>query len=265
MNLSDRPIGVFDSGVGGLTVLKALRRRLPGESLIYFGDTAHVPYGSKSREAVTGFSRSISRYLVGEGVKMIVVACNTASAMALETLRRELPVPMIGVIEPGARAAAKISPKGRVGVIGTEGTVASHAYRDALRRIDRYLTVVEASCPLFVPLVEEGWWNGPITSAVARRYLAPLKKRKLDSLILGCTHYPLLKGLLGKVMGKSLRLVDSAEETAREVQAHLGDVGASRGKPRHRFVASDAPQRFAVLARRLLGVAVSEVEVVRFD
>lgn len=264
---AQRPIGVFDSGVGGLTVLRALKRRLPGERLVYFGDSAHVPYGSKSREAVTAFSRTISRYLVGEGVKMVVVACNTASAMALQALRRELPVPVVGVIEPGARAAARLARKGRVGVIGTEGTVSSHAYREALRGIDPGVSVEETACPLFVPLVEEGWWKGRITRAVAERYLAPLRRRRLDALILGCTHYPLLKGVLRQIVGKDVVLVDSAEETALEVARILDREGLRRVGRRgmYRFIASDAPERFRVVARRLLGMAVPRVEVVRFD
>ena len=263
----DSPIGVFDSGIGGLTVLKALQRRLPRESFIYFGDTAHLPYGSKSKEAVTAFSRHITRWLVEHGVKMVVVACNTASAMALDALESELPVPVVGVIEPGARAAASITRSRSIGVIGTEGTVASHAYRKAVHAVDPALKVIEAPCPLFVPLVEEGWWNGSITRAVAARYLAPLRKNGLDAVILGCTHYPLLKPVLRSLLGRGIALVDSGEEAAREVEETLERRGLRRRSSggKARFVVSDAPQRFKVLARRFLGRSVPDVDVKRFD
>ena len=258
---------MFDSGIGGLTVFKALQRRLPRESLIYFGDWAHIPYGTKSREAVTGFSLGIGRWLVRQRVKMIVVACNTASAFALDALKRELPVPVLGVIEPGARAALRVGRGAKVGVIGTEGTVASHAYRKALRKLSPRLGVVESACPLFVPLVEEGWWDGDVTREVARRYLAPLKRERLGALILGCTHYPLLKPVIRGAVEGRVALVDSAEETAREAAATLAREGLAGTGPRGtpRFVTSDAPERFKLLARRLLGVAVPRVELKRID
>jgi glutamate racemase len=261
-----RPIGVFDSGVGGLTVFKALRDRLPAESLVYFGDTAHLPYGAKSAEAVRHYSLQIGRFLVGRGIKLLVVACNTASAVALDALRSALPVPVVGVIEPGAKAAVRASRTGSIGVIGTEATVASRAYEAALRSLRPRVRILSSPCPVFVPIVEEGWWDDPIAEAVAKRYLAPLTKGRLDTLILGCTHYPLLKKVIGHAMGAKVELVDSAEETAREVESLLtADHLLSDAKPSYSFYASDAPDRFKKLAKRLLGLAVQRVQVQRFD
>ncbi len=260
-----RPIGVFDSGLGGLTVFKALSRRLPGEDLVYFGDTAHVPYGSKSAEEVERCSLAAARFLMGKRVKALVVACNTSSALALPRLRRELPVPVIGVIEPGARAAASASRGGRVGVIGTEATVLSGAYPAALRIALPGAKVKAAACPLFVPLVEEGWWGGPVALETARRYLSPIKRFGVDTLILGCTHYPLLKGVIGRVMGPGVRLVDSAVEVSREAARQLEAMGLRRdGTPRRgrwSFYASDAPPRVLRLARRWLGAGELRVEL----
>ncbi len=255
--LRDRPIGVFDSGLGGLTVFKALSRRLPRENLVYFGDTAHVPYGSKSAEEVERCSLAAARFLITKRIKALVVACNTSSALALRRLRRELPVPVIGVIEPGARAAAAESRGRKIGVIGTEATVLSGAYPRAIRKAFPGARIKTAACPLFVPLVEEGWWSGPVALGVARRYLAPLKRYGVDTLILGCTHYPLLKGVIGRVMGRGVRLVDSAQEVSREAERLLADLGLGRAGPARRgrwsFFASDAPQRVLRLSRRWLG------------
>jgi glutamate racemase len=261
------PIGVFDSGIGGLTVLRSLERRMPGESLIYFGDTAHVPYGSKSPEAVARYSTAVARFLAAKGVKLLVVACNTSSAVALEAVRRAVKVPVIGVIVPGARAAAALGAR-RVGVIGTEATVRSGAYPRALRAAGSRARAESAACPLFVPLVEEGWWDGLVTETVARRYAAPLKRARVDALILGCTHYPVLKPVLSRVMGKGVRLVDSAEETAREAERELLRLGlrsSRKGRGRREFYASDAPQRFLRLARRLLGRRVERVRLHAFE
>lgn len=262
-----RPIGVFDSGVGGLTVFQAIARRLPQESLVYFGDTAHLPYGNKSREAVTRFSVEVARFLKGHDIKLLVVACNTASALALPKLRREVGVPVIGVIEPGARAAAQATNTGRVGIIATQATVASGAYQAALRRLLPRVRPVAKPCPLFVPLVEEGWWKHPVTAAVAREYLRPVIRERVDTLILGCTHYPLLKPALSKVVGRGVRLIDSAEATAAEVDRRLESAQMRRrgGKGSRRFFASDGPERFLSLAKRLLGVSADKVTIWRFD
>jgi glutamate racemase len=262
---STAPIGVFDSGIGGLTVVRELARQLPGESIIYFGDTARVPYGPKSPDTVRRYSQEISSWLGAQGVKAIVVACNTATAHALETLRQTLPIPVIGVVEPGARAATKASPSGRIGVIGTAGTIASGAYERAIRAIDPGATIVVQACPLFVPLVEEGWLDTPATRLIAQEYLAPLIARQVDTLVLGCTHYPLLKPLLAATVGAGVRLIDSAEETAAETRRVL-EAGGLRAPatatPRHRFAASDDPERFLHQGQRFLGAAIECVEQV---
>jgi len=260
-----RPLGVFDSGIGGLTVFRELLRLLPDEELLYFGDVARLPYGNKSKEGVTRFSREIAHFLLEKDVKAIVVACNTASAHALATLEQELPVPVVGVIESGARAAAKHTASGRVGVIATAGTVRSGAYTRALAAQRADLTVTERACPLFVPLVEEGWTEHAVTRQVAHEYLAPLEGHGLDTLILGCTHYPLLKGVIGDEMGSDVTLVDSGEETARTV----GELLAARGlsaplgrTPAHAIFLSDLPVAFEQTAVRFLGRALPPVEVV---
>ncbi|MEK7234532.1 MAG: glutamate racemase [Elusimicrobiota bacterium] len=262
------PIGVFDSGLGGLTVFKVLARRMPEESLIYFGDTAHVPYGSKSPEAIMRFSSEVAKFLVGRGIKLLVVACNTSSAWALPAIRKAVKVPVIGVIEPGARGAIGVSRGGRIGIIGTEATVKSGAYEKTIKALKKNTRTTSVACPLFVPLVEEGWWSGTVVEAVARRYLAPLKSAHVDTVILGCTHYPCLKPIFARVLGSRVRLIDSAEETARETETVLCDLGlrAPRGdRGRREFYASDAPERFKRLARRMLGSGVTTVKAHSFD
>jgi glutamate racemase len=266
-SLADRPIGIFDSGLGGLTVFQALSRRMPEENLIYFGDTAHVPYGSKSRETVTRYSLEVARFLAGKHIKVLVVACNTSSALALGAVARSLDVPVLGVIQPGAAAAAAATRSGRVGVIGTEATIASGAYPAALRSRRPGVRVASAACPLFVPLVEEGWWGHQATALVARRYLSGLKRSGIDTLVMGCTHYPLLKGVLRRVMGPGVRLIDSAEQTALKTEQLLLSLGLRRsgGRGQRRFFVSDAPARFLKLARRLLRVRIAAVELHAFD
>jgi glutamate racemase len=245
-------IGVFDSGVGGLTVVAALRRRLPNESILYLGDTARLPYGSKSPETVTRYTERNIDFLTGRGVKAVVVACNTASALALPHIQP--PVPTWGVIEPGARRAAAVS-RGRVGVIATEATVRSDAYAKALRQERGDLEILSRPCPLFVPLVEEGWTDDPVTEEVARRYLEPLLAAKVDTLVLGCTHYPLLVPVLERVAGPDVTLVDSAEQVAEAVAAGLAETGleAHGGGPGHHLCVTDAGENFQRLARRILG------------
>jgi glutamate racemase len=261
-----RPIGVFDSGIGGLTVFKELARRLPEEDLIYFGDTAHIPYGSKTPQAVQRYSLAVARFLEQQGIKAMVVACNTSSALALPVLQKSLKVPVIGVIEPGARAAARVSRGGAIGVIGTEATVNSGAYVKALKRVLARPKTISQACPLFVPLIEEGWWSHPATAGVAREYLAALKTRRLDTLILGCTHYPLLKDILTRILGRGVALVDPARETALETERMLESRNLRRrgGKGRRVFYVSDASKRFLKVARRL-GVAVKSVRLHPFD
>jgi len=261
-----RPIGVFDSGIGGLTVVRELMRQLPHESLVYFGDTARVPYGNKSPETVRRFSLEILDFLVQRDVKLVVVACNTASAHALAELQRVAAVPVEGVIEPGARAGVAASRSGRIGVIGTAGTIASGAYERAIRAADGAgkVEVAARACPLFVPLVEEGWLDHPASRLIAEEYLQPLAQHRIDTLVLGCTHYPLLKPLIGDVLGPSITLIDSAEQTAAAVARELekSTLRAPAGQTGHvHFVVSDAPQQFVKIGKRFLGETVQDVEV----
>ncbi|MFI5279463.1 MAG: glutamate racemase [Gemmatimonadales bacterium] len=260
-----RPIGVFDSGIGGLTVAREIMRRLPHESLVYFGDTARVPYGNKSPDTVRRYSREITDLLLGRGVKLVVVACNTASAHALEDLRSTGKVPVIGVVEPGAGAAVLATRTGSIGVIGTSGTISSGAYERAIHALKPAVRVTQKACPLFVPLVEEGWLDTPATRFVALEYLEDLAKDGIDTLVLGCTHYPLLKPLIAEVMGKGIRLIDSAEATARAVEQQLDDAGLrgpddARGKCH--FIVSDAPGQFEKVGAAFLGQPVKDIELV---
>lgn len=266
--ISDRAIGIFDSGIGGLTVAHEIMRELPNESIIYFGDTARVPYGPKSAETVRRYALQIAEWLVTQNVKVIVVACNTATAHALTVLRESLSVPVIGVIEPGARAAVKNS-RGTVGVIGTAGTIASGAYERAIKALAPSLDVHARACPLLVPLVEEGWIDHSATRLIVHEYLAPLLDAEIDTLVLGCTHYPLLKATIANEAGAGVTLIDSAQETAAEVARLLQNKGwersgASIAPPMHRFVASDAPDHFLTLGRRFLGDSIERVERLTF-
>lgn len=271
MSGSASPIGVFDSGIGGLTVVRELLRQLPNERIVYFGDTARVPYGPKSPDTVRRYSREISAYLVSQDVKAIVIACNTATAHALPALSAELPLPVIGVVEPGARAAVAATHRAELGVIGTAGTIASGAYERAIRRLAPHAHIVTRACPLFVPLVEEGWLTTEATRLIATEYLTPLQASRIDTLVLGCTHYPLLKPLLSEILGPEVALIDSAHETAAETARILaargllapvrgGSDGPSAGS--HRFIASDAPDHFLRLGQRFLGTAIECVETV---
>ena len=227
------PIGVFDSGVGGLTVVREIMRQIPNEKIIYFGDTARVPYGSKSRETVVRFSEQIVRFLRTFEVKTIVVACNTASAYAMDILEKETDIPIIGVVRPGAREAAAVTQNGRIGVIATEATIGSQIYTDYIRELNENVTIYGKACPLFVPLVEEGLLEDPVTDEIARRYLTELIDIDIDTLILGCTHYPLIRSTVGKIMGDRVRLVNPAYETARELQNLLAEADLlSRNPPR---------------------------------
>ena len=260
---STAPIGVFDSGIGGLTVVRELMHQLPHESIIYFGDTARVPYGPKSPDTVRRYSREIGAYLVDQGVKALVVACNTATAHALTTLREELPLPVVGVVEPGARAAVAASRGHALGVIGTAGTIASGAYERAIHALLPDARVVARACPLFVPLVEEGWTDTEVTRLVAHEYLDAMHDEGIDALVLGCTHYPLLKPLLHEIIGQTVQLIDSAEETAAETGRLLDRLSlraAPDATPAYRFVASDAPQQFLRLGQRFLGDTIDRVE-----
>jgi glutamate racemase len=259
---ASRPIGVFDSGIGGLTVVKELFDQLPDESIVYFGDTARVPYGSKSDETVQAFALEDARFLEQQGVKLIVVACNTASSNSLELLKKEFPMPVEGVIQPGARAAVEATRSGRIGVIGTDSTIASRAYERAIQELDRNISIFARSCPLFVPLAEEGWIEDPITEQVAERYLSHLRRCRVDVLVLGCTHYPLLKEIIARIMGPEVILIDSATATAAEVSRILDrqDLRATENQPPdHHFYVSDLPRRFGEVGERFLGSSLAHV------
>lgn len=260
---NEAPIGVFDSGMGGLTVVREMMRQLPNESIIYFGDTARVPYGPKSPDTVLRYSREITSYLRDQGVKALVVACNTATAHALPALREEFDLPIVGVIEPGARAVAGATRTRKVGVIGTAGTIKSRAYEKEIRKLLPDARITAQACALFVPLVEEGWVDTEPTRAIARNYLAPLVSAEVDTVVLGCTHYPLMKTVIGNAVGRQVRLIDSAEETARQIAQVLRENGLENDTPnqaRYRFIASDAPDTFLALGERFLGSAIDRVE-----
>lgn len=265
--MPERAIGVFDSGVGGLTVFKEIMHQLPGEELVYLGDTARVPYGTKAPPTVLRYALEAASFLVERGVKMLVVACNTASSVALPALEERFSLPVIGVIEPGARRAAALTRNRRVGVIGTEATVKSGAYTRAIHAIDPDIEIFTAPCPLFVPLAEEGWAEHEVARLAAREYLAPLAGRDIDTLVLGCTHYPLLKNTLAAVLGEGVQLVDSAEETARTVAVRLGAGESFRKEvPRpHRFFVTDVPTRFERVGGAFLGTTLHGVEQVELD
>ena len=262
------PVGIFDSGIGGLTVLKELYRELPAEDVVYFGDTAHLPYGTKSKETITKFSVDNVHFLQRFGVKIVVVACNTASSLSLDALKDRFKLPIIGVIEPGARQAVKKTKNGRIGVIGTKATINSGSYEAQLKKVDPAVKVYSQACPLFVSLVEEGWLNGEVAEKVARTYLEPLKNFKIDTLILGCTHYPLLAPVIRKILGDHVRLVNSAEETAREARLLLDRLelrGAAKRSPETRFYVSDEPEPFRALGERFLGRPIASVAKVGDD
>ena len=260
--LKNAPIGIFDSGIGGLTVLQQIAHLLPQESLVYLGDTARCPYGTKSPDIVAQYACENSDFLVERGIKMLVVACNTVSAVALEALRARYKMPVIGVIEPGAQAAVDCSTNRRIGVIGTEATIASSAYTQALRILDPGVEVYTRPCPLFVPLVEEGWVENEVARLTVAAYLGSLKRSGIDTLILGCTHYPLLRNLIVTFLGDGVRLVDSAEETAKAVKTTL----LSKDLIRHHiqgdlpgeasFFVTDVPDQFVKVGARFLGEVV---------
>lgn len=266
----DAPIGVFDSGVGGLTVAREIMRNLPHERIVYFGDTARVPYGSKSRETVIRYSRQIVRFLKTQEVKAIVVACNTASALALETIQQETDIPMLGVVEPGARVAAKTTRNKKIGLIGTRATVKSDLYRTMIQKTDPQIQVIGQACPLFVPLVEEGWLKDSVTKEVARRYLKPLLEQDIDTLILGCTHYPLLRSMLRGLVGDKVTLVNPAYETARELgrlleEKELENEGRVEEEFPYRFFVSDEEAYFQEFANSILPYDVKMTKQINIE
>lgn len=271
--LSDKnaPIGVFDSGVGGLTVAREIMRNLPNEKIVYFGDTARVPYGSKSRDTVVRYSRQIVRFLQTQEVKAIVIACNTASALALDTIEKEIDIPIIGVVKPGASMAIEATRNNRIGVIATQSTIKSDLYQTLIGQSNPEITVYGKACPLFVPLVEEGWTKDPVTVEVAKRYLKELMEKDIDTLIMGCTHYPLLRHLLQEVIGDHVTLVNPAYETAQALKRMLKEMDLeteeklSEGCPDHRFFASDGVDNFSAYANTILPCEVSSTGLVAIE
>lgn len=284
--MNNKPIGVFDSGIGGLTVLKELVRELPQENTVYLGDTARVPYGIRSAETVTRYSLEMADFLVGKGIKLLVIACNTASAFALTCVKERCDVPVVGVIEPGAKRAIETTRSGRIGIIGTEGTIRSNSYVNAIsalrgsrpavikehgvKHFDRYfeigladLTIFTKACPLFVPLVEEDWVSSDVAALTAHHYLEGLKKEPIDTLVLGCTHYPLLKEVIAGIMGSSVQLIDSAVETVGEIREIIAchDMACDPAQqPTHRYYVTDAPERFRRVGERFLGRTIDHIE-----
>lgn len=265
------PIGVFDSGVGGLTVVREIIRQIPNEKIIYFGDTARVPYGNKSRETVIRFSQQIMRFLNTFDVKTIVVACNTASAYALDTLERDSNIPVIGVVKPGARLAAQVTKNGRIGVIATEATIGSRIYSQYIQELNREVTIYGKACPLFVPLVEEGLLEDPVTDEIARRYLTELIDIDIDTLILGCTHYPLIRSTLGRIMGPGVTLVNPAYETARELKSMLAGMNLLSGESpklgenKYQFFVSDKAEKFVVFANSIIKYGILSAKTIHIE
>jgi glutamate racemase len=267
-SFNNSPIGVFDSGVGGLTVAREILRQYSNESIVYFGDTARVPYGSKSQDTIIRYSKQIINFLKTKDVKAIVVACNTASAYALDEVERELDIPIIGVVKPGAKVAARTTKNRRVGIIGTEGTINSGLYTKIIQGIDKDITVYGKACPLFAPLVEEGMLHDSITDAVAARYLEELKKENVDSLILGCTHYPLLRDTIGEIMGDGVNLVNPAYETAVGLGAVMDELGiqaSSDHEAVYEFYVSDAAEKFKRFANSILPLDIEMIQQIDIE
>ncbi len=269
--LHNAPIGVFDSGVGGLTVAREIMRQLPNERIVYFGDTARVPYGSKSPETLTRYSRQIVRFLQTQQVKAIVIACNSASACALEVLEEETALPIIDVVRPGAKTALETTRNGKIGVIATEATISSGIYKRYIEESDRSVSVISKACPLFVPLVEEGLWEDPVTDEIARRYLSELIDSGIDTLILGCTHYPLIRSTVGRIMGEKVCLVNPAYETARALKRLLEEKGLESekrpdlGTELYRFFVSDAAEKFQRFANSILSYGILSAKVINIE
>ena len=264
----EKPIGVFDSGIGGLTVVKRLASTLPTEDIVYFGDTARVPYGSKSNSTVIEYSIQDTKFLINKNVKAIVVACNTASSIALNDLKKNFDLPIIGMINPGAQLAISSTKNGRIGVIGTRATINNKAYSDEIKRIDSSMFVFEKSCPLFVPLAEEGWINHKATFEIAEEYLKELRELKIDTLVLGCTHYPILSEVIQKVMGDDVILIDSGVASASVVKDELDRTNLHTNKNsngNHNFYVSDIPVKFKEVAELFMGKPVKEVKKVDLE
>ncbi len=271
--MTDRnaPIGVFDSGVGGLTVVKEIMHQIPNEKIVYFGDTARVPYGNKSKETITKYSEQIVRFLQQQNVKAIVVACNTASAYALDEIEKEVDIPIIGVVKPGAKVASEATRNGKIGVIATEGTIGSGIYSRYIKEINDDADVFGKACPLFVPLVEEGLLQDPVTDEIAKRYLAELIDIDIDTLVLGCTHYPLIRKTVGKIMGEDVTLVNPAYETARELKELLEEKDLLRkeesglGDNKYQFFVSDSSEKFKRFANSIIKYGILSAKTINIE
>lgn len=265
--MNDRPIGVFDSGLGGLTVLKEIMKILPNENIVYFGDTARVPYGPRSKDTVMKYTFQAINFLISKNVKAIVIACNTATARCLKEANEKYEIPILGVIEAGARTAAYSTKNKIVGVIGTEGTVRSKAYNTEIGKIDKGIKIIDKACPLFVPIVEEGWSNTDIATLTAKRYLKELVDEDIDSLVLGCTHYPLLKRTIGQVVGEKVKLVNPAKETAKDLKKilELNSIVRQDDDAKYEYYVSDIPEKFAVLAEEFLKKEIEDIKTVEIQ
>ena len=272
--VNNAPVGIFDSGVGGLTVAREIMRQLPDERIVYFGDTARVPYGSKSKENILKYSRQIVNFLISKGVKGIVFACNTASALALDEIKNEIDIPIIGVVKPGARTAVRSTKNKRIGVIATDATIKSELYTEYIHELDESITVIGQACPLFVPLVEEGMLHDEVTDEMAKRYLSSLKTENIDTLILGCTHYPLLRSTVGRIMGEKVMLINPAYETAMRLKELLSDKELAfecelnlDENEKYEFYVSDAGGKFRAFANSILPFdidIINQVEIEEF-
>ena len=265
---TQQPIGIFDSGIGGLTVAKRIISMFPNENIVYFGDTARVPYGTKSNSTVIEYAIQDARFLINKNVKLIIAACNTASSVALDELKARFDVSVIGMIEPGAELALNKTKNRRIGVIGTNATVNNKAYSKALKKLDADLQVFEKACPLFVPLAEEGWLNHKATKLIAEEYLSELKEKEIDTLILGCTHYPILAEVIQEVMGRNVTLIDSGYAASLQVENYLDGRGIRNDSNQygtHHYYVSDLPNRFKPMAERFLGNPVNQIEKVDVD
>lgn len=266
--MDNRPIGVFDSGLGGLTVLKEIMEMIPTESVVYFGDCGRVPYGTKSKETVIKYTLQDIRFLLNQDIKMIIIACNTASAYSLQMVKNSFDIPVVEVIQPGAVTAVRATRNKKVGVIGTPATINSGAYKKEINKMDSSIEVISKACPLFVPLAEEGWWNNDIAHRVAEEYLIPLKNEGIDTLVLGCTHYPLLQETISKVMGDEVLLVSSAQEAAKTVKNLIYENGFARDEqiqPVYRYYTSDSVEKFETLGSSFLNKSIHSAEKIDIE
>ena len=265
--IQSKNLGVFDSGIGGLTVVNQIMKVLPRENIVYFGDTARVPYGAKAEKVIIGYAIQIANFLVSKDIKMLVVACNTVTAVALDVLKAKFDIPVIGVIEPGAKAAVNNTTIKKVGVIGTITTVKSNAYSKEIKKINSSISVISKACPLFVPLVEEGWLDHQVTKIIATEYLTPLVKKGIDLIVLGCTHYPIIRTIIQSVIGNKIKIIDSAESTALEIRNVLEEKkilnSLKNQSPNYQFYVSDFPHKFDEIGTRFLGKKLENVKRVQ--